>query len=73
MRRIKVDTKFKQAEKVEIKEPWNSRHRRGTAENKRIHRLSALTHSVCVSTGVCESSEEVIDENDDRLTGTGHF
>lgn len=28
---------------------------------------------VCVCKGVCERSDEVTDENNDRLAGTGHF
>lgn len=42
-RRIKVDMKSKQAEKLENKEQRQSKHRNGTAQNKRKHRLCAHT------------------------------
>lgn len=48
MRRIKVDTKSKQAEKVEIKEQQKRRRRSDAAKNKRKLRPSALSVCVCV-------------------------
>lgn len=48
------------------------------AQNKRKHHRVLTLHGrvcvcVCVCKGVCGGSEVVIDENNDRLAGTGQF